>query len=334
MQTITKERGLLKAIIPVAGSGSRLSPITDSKPKALVEVAGAPVLEHIIENLLKSQIDELVLIVGVMKEQMTDWAMENYGDKILLSFVTQDEPLGLGHAIFQADAYLSNDEVLISIGDEIFSRDFSVMIDEIRSNSRFDALVGTMIVTNPSHYGMVEIGNDGLVTRMVEKPKSWDGNLALAGAYYVKRGFDLKRALSELISKGSDGREYQITDALQIMVEKGHKVGTFSVGEGYDCGRPESLLKSNYRMLAKRHYIDESAIIENSEIIEPCFIGKNARIINSTIGPYVSIGERVEVKDSKVSQSIIEQDTMIDGKDVSFMIFSGDVSVKTPDITS
>ncbi len=323
----------MKAIIPVAGSGTRLSPITDSKPKALVEVAGAAVIKHIIDNLLKSGIDELVLIVGVMKEQMTDWARENYGDKIRLSFVTQEEPLGLGHAIFQANEYLSNDEVLISIGDEIFSRDFSAMIDEIRSHTRFDALVGTMYVTNPSHYGMVEKGNGGLVTRMVEKPKSWDGNLALAGAYYVKRGSDLKSALSELISKGNNGREYQITDALQIMVERGHKIGTFSVGEGYDCGRPESLLKSNYRMLANRHYIDESAIIENSEIIEPCFIGRDARIINSKIGPYVSIGKRVEVKDSRVSQSIIEQDTVIEGKDVSFMIFSGNVSVKTPDIT-
>ncbi|MFW9913351.1 MAG: sugar phosphate nucleotidyltransferase [Candidatus Thorarchaeota archaeon] len=323
----------MKAIIPVAGSGTRLSPITDTKPKALVEVAGAAVLEHIIDDILRSDIDELVLIVGVMKEQMIDWARENYDDKIRLSFVTQDEPLGLGHAIFQADEFLSGDEVLISIGDEIFSRDFSTMIDEIRSNPRFDALVGTMIVTNPSHYGMVETGADGTVTRMVEKPKSWNGNLALAGAYYIKKGSDLKSALSQLITKESNVGEYQLTDALQIMVERGLKMGTFSVGEGYDCGRPESIIRSNCRMLATRHHIDESAKIESSEIIEPCFIGIDAKITNSTIGPYVSIGERAEVRDSEVAQSIIEKETVIEGKVASFMLFSGNVSVKAPEIT-
>ncbi|MFX1483482.1 MAG: hypothetical protein ACFFCP_09860, partial [Promethearchaeota archaeon] len=156
---------------------------------------------------------------------------------------------------------------------------------------------------------------------------------ALAGAYYFRRGSDLRSALNDLISRDSKGLEYQITDALQIMVERGYEMGTFSVGEGYDCGRPESLLKSNYRMLANNHRIDESAIISTSEIIEPCFIGKDAKIKNSRIGPYVSVGKGVEITDSTIAQSIIEQNTVIQRKTFSFTIYSGQVSVSTSDIT-
>jgi glucose-1-phosphate thymidylyltransferase len=141
----------MRAIIPVAGNGSRLRPITDSKPKPLIEVAGAPVLEHIINNLAKGEVDELVIIVGAMKNQLIKWIEQNYADRFQLFFVSQDEPLGLGHAVFQAEAYLSNEEVLITICDEIFSRDFSMLIDEIHAQSNIDASVGTMIVKNPSH---------------------------------------------------------------------------------------------------------------------------------------------------------------------------------------
>lgn len=321
----------MKAIIPVAGSGTRLKPITDSKPKALVEVAGAPVLEHIINSLARSNVDELVCIVGVMKEEMMDWIERKYADTFQLHFVTQDEPLGLGHAVFQAEKFLS-DEVIITIGDEIFSREFSAMIDEIRAQPNIDVSVGTMIVSNPSHYGMVDIGDDGLVTMMVEKPKSFDGNTALAGAYYAKDASLLRSALSDLISRDRKGREYQITDALQMMVERGDRIRTFSIGEGYDCGRPESLLRSNYRMLASRHFIADTATISSSEIIEPCFIGENATITGCKIGPYVSVGKNVKIIDSTITQSIIEQDSVINGKDMSNTICSGNIFLEEPDL--
>jgi glucose-1-phosphate thymidylyltransferase len=172
---------------------------------------------------------------------------------------------------------------------------------------------------------MVEIGNDGFVSRMIETPNSFDGNTALAEAYYIKKGSHLRSALAELIRKDNNGLEYQLTDALKILVKRGFKVGTFSVGEGYDCGRPESLLISNYRMLSGRHHIDKTAMITNSDILEPCFIGENAIITSSEIGPYASIGKNVKITDSIISQSIIEQDSIIKNKDISYAIYSGDV---------
>ncbi len=322
----------MKAIIPVAGSGTRLQPITDTKPKALVEVAGAPVLEHIIDSLARSEIDELVCVVGVMKDKMTDWIQQKYENRFKLSFVTQDEPLGLGHAVYQAEKFLADDEVIITIGDEIFSRDWPELIAEIRQQPDIDGSVGTMIVDNPSHYGMVEMGKDGLVKEMVEKPKEFDGNLALAGAYYMRNASHLRRALSDLISKDNNGLEYQITDALQMMVESGKRISTFSIGEGYDCGRPESLLTSNYKMLTGNHFVHESAEILSSAIIEPCIIGENVSIIDSTIGPFVSIGRNASIIGSTITHSIIERDSEIELKDLKNAICSGDIILEKPEL--
>ncbi len=325
---------LLKAIIPVAGSGTRLSPITDFKPKVLVEVAGAPVLEHIIDDLVKSGVDGLVLIVGAMKDHMIAWAKRKYDEKLQLFFVTQDEPLGLGHAIYQAEEFLSDEEVMITIGDAICSRDFSTVLDEIRNQSQIDASVGTFLVDNPENYGMADIGHDGIISRMVEKPKSFDGNQALAGTYYIKKGLHLRNALADLLSRDFDGVEYQVTDALQMMVDRGHKISAYSVGEYYDCGRLESLLKSNSELLSTRHHIDESAKMTNSEIIAPCVISKGAIISDSKIGPYVSVGRNVRISDSKISQSVIEEDSIVTGESMSFTIRSGDASIECPELAN
>jgi glucose-1-phosphate thymidylyltransferase len=235
----------MRAIIPVAGYAKRMRPITDYKPKALVEVAGKPVLEHIMFNLAQNGIKELVLIVGHMKEMIIEWLEENFGDKFSLSFVEQKELLGLGHAIYMAKEFLDDEEVLVMLGDEILSKNYSEMIKGCKENKDIDAAVGTMIVKNPSHYGMLRMNADGYVTLMVEKPKSFNGKLALAGVYYFKRGRDLKQALEAIVNKKFRGREYQLTDALQQMVERKSRFVTFSVGEGYDCGRPDSLIKSN-----------------------------------------------------------------------------------------
>jgi glucose-1-phosphate thymidylyltransferase len=312
----------MRAILPIAGNATRLRPLTDNKPKALVEVAGKPVLEHIMNNLAENGINELVLIVGHMKEMLIDWIVSRYDDRFTLHFVEQTNRLGLGHAIHTASEYLDNDEVLIMLGDEILSKNYSNMIKRVRTNPDVDAAVGTMVVNNPSHYGMLTTNEEGFVTLMVEKPQAFDGNLALAGVYYFKRGSDLRKALEVAIARDRNGREHQLTDALQLMVETDTIITTFTVGEGYDCGRPDSLLKSNRRMLVGKNYVSPSAIIHNSEIIQPCHICDNVEIYDSRIGPFASIGRNAVVRNSVLSDVIVESSSKLVDVDASYSLFT------------
>lgn len=299
----------------------------------MVEVAGIPVLQHIMLNLAQNGINEIVLVVGHLKDKVTEWLVDNFSHRFKLHFVVQKELLGLGHAIYQAAEYLDDEEVLVMLGDEIFSKNYSKMIEDCKQDTDIDAAVGTMVVKDPTHYGMLKVGNTGYVSLMIEKPKEFDGNLALAGAYYFKRGRDLLRALHYIITQERKGKEYQLTDALQYLVETGAKIVTFAVGEGYDCGRPESLLLSNRRMLFNKHYIDKTAVIEASEIIEPCHIGPGARVINSKIGPYASIGQNATIEDSVLSDVIVESDTFVQERSASDAIISGNAIIQLKEST-
>jgi glucose-1-phosphate thymidylyltransferase len=293
----------------------------------LVEVAGRPVLEHIMLNLAQNGINELVLVVGHLKDKLMDWIIENFSNRFKLHFVEQRDLLGLGHAVYQAGTFLDDEEVIVMLGDEIFSKNYSKMIEDCKKDADIDAAIGTMVVRDPTHYGMLTVGKDGYVTRMVEKPKEFEGNLALAGAYYFKRGRDIFVALQHIINQERKGKEYQLTDALQHLVETGSKIVTFAVGEGYDCGRPESLLLSNRRMLVDKHFVDETAIIEDSEIIDPCHIGPNVRVLNSKIGPYVSMGQNAIVDSSVLSDVIVESGTVVKDVTSSDSILSGDAKI-------
>lgn len=313
----------LRAIIPVAGNGVRLKPITDKKPKALIEVAGKPVLGHILDNLSKSPVEELVLIVGHKKESIMKWVKQEYGDRFNLHFPIQKERLGLGHAIYCASDFLDNGPVLILLGDEVFTRSYSSMIDASEKNGDTVGAVGIKEVDTPQYYGMITLDNSNMIMEMIEKPKNFAGKKALAGVYYIKKGVHLISALEEIVNQSNHGREYQLTDALQLMVNRGDKLSTFDVGEWYDCGRLETLLHSNHRLLSDRHYIDESVDIVSSEITEPCYIGKESKLIESKIGPNVSIGSRVSIINCQVDNVIIESNTEIRKVDISHAIFSG-----------
>lgn len=311
----------MRAIIPVAGNGSRLRPITDYKNKIFIEVAGRPVIDHIIHRLINNGIDELVFIVGYLKETVINWAKANYSDTFSLQFVEQETPLGLGHAIYCAKEFLDG-EVLITLGDEIFSRDYSSMLKSPKTEDNIDASVGTMFVTTPSHYGMVKIDEENRVEYMVEKPQDFDGPLALAGAYYFRDSEKLRASLEVLISQEKRGKEYQLTDALQMMVEDGSHFTTFEVGLGYDCGRLESIVTSNRLLLEHNHYVDEAAVIVNSKVIAPCYIGPNARISDSTVGPYVSVGSSARVIGSSINDAIVESRAIIDSSTIDNCIIS------------
>ena len=313
----------LKAILPIAGKGVRLKPITDGTPKVLIEIAGKPVLGHILDNLAGSPVKEIVLIVGHMKERIMEWTEENYDDRFAFHFVTQDKQLGLGHAIYCAKDFLEG-EIVISLGDEIFSRTYSSMLQELDSQNGVGASIGIKHVDDSSHYGMVKTDKEGYIVQMVEKPPVFDGNQAIAGIYHLHKGEELKEALQVIIGRENNGKEYQLTDALQLLLEREMKMTAFNVGEWYDCGRLETILDSNIRLVAKLKSIDASAILIDSEIIPPCVIGANVTINRSIIGPHVSIGKNSTIERSVIQEAIIEPGTNVKDKKGSEFIISKD----------
>jgi glucose-1-phosphate thymidylyltransferase len=314
----------LRAIIPVAGNGLRLRPITETKPKALIEVAGKPVLDHILRNLSTSSIDELILIVGHMKQAIIDWAQKNYSERFTLRFIEQKEKLGLGHAISCAHEYMDQNPLLISLGDEIFEVEYSKMIDNALNKSDAEASIGIKEVDEPESYGMIRFNTDGTIKEMIEKPKKFDGRLAIAGVYIVKQGTQLREALQEILHTKSGGKEYQLTDALQLMITKGTTFSTFEVGEWYDCGRFSTLLSSNRRLLQKARFGNKHSGITNTDIIEPCHIGLSAKISDSKVGPNVSIGEHVSINNCSLSNVIVESNSTINGRIIEYGIISGE----------
>ncbi|MHA1864827.1 MAG: sugar phosphate nucleotidyltransferase [Candidatus Thorarchaeota archaeon] len=313
----------LKAILPIAGKGVRLKPITDGIPKVLIEVAGKPALGHILDNLAGSPVKDLVLIVGHMKERIIEWTEEFYGDRFSLHFVTQDKQLGLGHALYCAKDFLEG-EIVISLGDEIFSRRYSSMLQELDSTNGVGASIGIKHVNDPSHYGMVKTDEEGYIVQMVEKPPVFDGDQAIAGIYHIRKGKDLKKALEDIIGRENNGKEYQLTDALQLLLERGTIMTAFEVGEWYDCGRLETILDSNRRLVDKYNSVDASAKIIDSEIIPPCVIGANVTISKSTIGPHVSIGNNSAIENSIIHDAIIEPGTDVKDRNGSEFIVSKD----------
>jgi glucose-1-phosphate thymidylyltransferase len=315
----------MRAIIPVAGEGTRLHPLTRYKPKALVEVAGRPVMEHILDNVVKSGIREVVLIVGYMEDELRSWVNRKFADKLNLTYIHQEKQLGLGHAIHCAGDLLEGN-LLIFLGDEIFDRTYSEMIVSHMNSNENDGALGIKHVSAPEHYGMIKINGEGYIRRLVEKPPRFDGDLAVAGVYFIKGGEELKSALDTIIERDKKRGEFQLTDALQIMVDRGSRFSTFDVGEWYDCGRVESLIESNRRLLREFNTIDESSQIEDTKIVGPCYVGPGADISGSILGPFVSIGENATVRESNLQDVILESYTAVHG-------ISGRYGIVTPQTT-
>ncbi|HLP29451.1 MAG TPA: nucleotidyltransferase family protein, partial [Candidatus Didemnitutus sp.] len=225
----------MHAIIPVAGIGTRLRPFTHSLPKVLVNVAGKPILGHILDTLVAQGVTSATIITGYKGELVEEYVRSTY--ELNVTFVVQEEMLGLGHAIWVARESLKEEPVLIILGDTVFDVDLSVL-----ATSQFSSL-GVKYVDDPRRFGVV-IEEGGFVHRLVEKPETPVSNLAIVGLYFIRRPEALRTALTSLIDNDLRTKgEYQLTDALQLMVDAGEKFTTFSVDGWYDCGKPETLLQ-------------------------------------------------------------------------------------------
>lgn len=290
----------MKAIIPAAGIGSRLRPHTHVHPKALLHVAGKPILGHIIDELIAYNIKEIVFVVGFLGDKIIEYVNSHYNIKA--EFIEQKELKGLGYAIYLARDYIQDEPILIILGDTIFEINLNDVL-----NSPYDS-IGTKEVKDPRRFGIAE--TDGqFVTRLVEKPDKPTSNLALAGIYYIKSGGLFRRCLEDLVDKNITTRdEYQLTDALALMIKNNCKMTTFTVDGWYDCGKKETLLETNRYLLTQ---IKTISSFEGVIIIPPVYVSPSAKITNSIIGPYVSVGDETVIETSIVRDSIVSSNAFV-----------------------
>jgi len=286
----------MKAIIPLAGAGTRLRPFTHSKPKALLRAGSKPIISHIIDSLLTIGCDELVLIISSNGGTIPLLVKEHYPD-IGIETIIQENQLGLGHAVSLAEQTVRNNELIVIYGDTIIDGDISGIIDKT-----VDGVIAVKEVEDPRRFGVVNTKN-GIISRFVEKPPVPESNLAIIGLNYFKNSNVLFECLNEIIEKKKKTREeYQITDAFQLMAERGLKMKPLIVEGWLDAGTPQTLLDTNKYMLRKEGNCDS---LPGSIIIPPVYIPENARVSNSIIGPNVSLGNSAVIEKSIISDSII-----------------------------
>jgi glucose-1-phosphate thymidylyltransferase len=293
----------MKAIIPVAGVGRRLRPHTHTQPKALMHVAGRPILGHILDELVAAGIDEVVLVVGHLGEKIEEFVRSRYRFKV--HFAEQIEPLGNGHAIYVARQHLDGDGVLIIMGDTIIKADLPRVLEFKES------AIGIHEVSDPRRFGVVEVAN-GYVRRLVEKPEVPVSNQAIVGVYLIRNPRLLGRCLEQMVTDRRLVRgEYWLADGLQMMVEAGERMQTFQINGWYDCGTPEALLEANRELLAAERPAPDGLL--GSVVLPPSYVDPSAQIEGSVIGPFTSIADGAKVTNSVVRDSIVNAGATLDG---------------------
>ena len=290
----------MKAIIPVAGAGTKLRPHSYTQPKALIPLAGKTVLSIIIDQMREAGIHEFIFIVGYLGDKIRDYVQARYPG-LQAHYVQQIDRQGIGHAIQITKGVVNNDEVIVVLGDTIC--EFDVM-DVVNSDC---SMLGVKKVDDPREFGVAEINEDGFIDHVVEKPQIPKSNMALVGIYKIKESDQLFQCLENNYTKGLRTHgEYSLTDALDCMLRMGIKFKPFKVESWFDCGRKETLLESNATLLKKFHRkVGSEYNFENTVIIQPVSIGDGCDIKNSIIGPNVTIGENTKISYSIVRNSII-----------------------------
>jgi glucose-1-phosphate thymidylyltransferase len=304
----------MKIIVPMAGRGSRLRPHTLTVPKPLIPIAGKPIVHRLVEDIaavLNQEIEEIAFIIhkdfGKQVEEDLKTIAAQLGSKGKIYY--QEEALGTAHAIMCAKDSMQG-PVVVAYADTLFRADFTL-------DTSADSVIWVKQVADPSAFGVVKLNVQNQIVDFVEKPKDFVSDLAIIGIYFFKSGETLRSELQFLLdNQVVKGGEYQLTDALENMKQKGFKFVPGKVDEWMDCGNKAVTVETNSRMLQFLHddgilLVDTNAVLENATIIPPCFIGSNVVIKNSTIGPNVSIGSGSEVENSTIKESLIQQHSKI-----------------------
>jgi glucose-1-phosphate thymidylyltransferase len=302
----------MKIIIPMAGMGKRMRPHTLTTPKPLIKIAGKAIVNHLlyeIKDVLNESIEEINFVIGDfgnhIENELQDLAHE-LGAKPVISY--QEKPLGTAHAVHCAQSSLK-DKVIVAFSDTLFKADFIL-------NTESDGIIWTKKVDDPSSFGVVKKNGAGYVEGFYEKPEEFVSDEAIIGVYYFRSGEELLQEIEYLMENNIMGNgEYQLTDALENLRHKGKQFTTSVVDKWYDCGNKTSTVSTNKEILKyyeSKQLVSPTANVDNSVIIEPCYIGHNVNLKNSVVGPYVSVENNTCIKNSLISNSIIQSDANLE----------------------
>jgi glucose-1-phosphate thymidylyltransferase len=307
----------MRVVIPVAGAGTRLRPHTHSLPKPLLRVGHKPILAHLLDPVVKLEPEEVIFVIGFRGNQIREYVANNYDFKA--TFIEQDKLLGLGYALNMAVRDIDSGDLMVILGDTIVECDLGEFV------AAGDYVLGVRQVENPQRFGLVTVEN-GVVVGAEEKPEHPKSNLAIIGLYYFKEVGPLKKALGSHVESGKTTRgEIQLTDALTLMIKDGIKFVPYEVTEWFDCGKKETMLSTNRHLIAS---LGLKAKVENSAVIDPVFVDPSAKVINSVLGPSVSVAENTVIRNSIVRNSIIGSNTTIENMILEDSLVGNDVTLR------
>ena len=308
----------MKVILPVAGKGERMRPYTNNLPKCLLPVGGMTIIDWIVEDTLPLKPSETIFITGYKAEKMDEYlkAKREWGNT---RTVLQDKPQGLGQAISLALPHVNDDEpLLIILDDTLFDADIQSLANATEN------ILYTYKVQDPRRFGVAITNTNGQIERLVEKPQEFVSDEAIVGIYYIKDVKELKKALQHLIDNNIRTRgEFQLTDALQMMIEQSCKFRTAPVKEWLDCGLPETLIATNTWLLQNRPMLNNISHVashksmSNVKFVPPCNIGSNVIIEDSTIGPNVTIGDNSIIKNASIQNCVIWKNEEVHSSQIS-----------------
>lgn len=319
----------MKIVVPMAGMGKRMRPHTLTIPKPLIPIAGKPIVHRLVEDIA-GVVSETVSEVGFVINRSFGPEVEESLKEVAASIGAegkiyyQDDPLGTAHALYCAQEMLDGN-VIVAYADTLFKADF--VLDKEQ-----DGIIWVHQVEDPSAFGVVNVDESNVITDFVEKPETFISDLAIIGIYYFKDGEALRNELKYLIDNDiKNSGEYQITNALDNMKDKGVQFVPGKVDEWLDCGNKDATVHTNQRYL---EYIKEELVqkeisgMENSAIIHPVYIGNNVKIKNSVVGPYVSIGDNTRIRNSRIQNSILQTNTTVDNANLENSMLGNHVTLK------
>ena len=298
----------------MAGRGSRLRPHTLTVPKPLIPIAGKPIVHRLVEDIagvINQEIEEIAFIIhkdfGTQVEKDLVAIAEKLGAKGSIYY--QEQPLGTAHAIMSAKESMKG-PIVVAYADTLFRADFTL-------DTTADSVIWVKQVEDPSAFGVVQLNDKNEIVDFVEKPKEFVSDLAIIGIYYFKSGETLREELQYLLDNNVvKGGEYQLTDGLENMKQKGMKFVPGKVDEWMDCGNKNVTVETNSRMLNFLHndgenLVSQNVVLENSTVVPPCFIGENVVLKNATVGPNVSLGNNTRVESSVIQNSLVQTNAVI-----------------------